>query len=952
MLRLRVSSSLPCLILPLLAPIAVADEPAFEWRDNRLRVRTAALELVWEQGAVTSIQDRRTGEVLSHARPGDFLAEIPCGSSVTDDWSRFVDPYGQKRSVAGATGSPPGSSRLRPGPASTYEYRRQGDREAEIVVRNLLAGEAGDELTYRVRVEADSGEVVLRATSRTDPARKPPVVLDLPLLGFTGKGAILSSGAYYARSEPPQWEYAVRWANNLSSPRMAVIEGQRGCLAVWADEPYEPGNVVLAHDPACDHVILHAEPSPLQKDRSSLVSTTWRLGAFAAWPDAARRWRRLFERATGAKPLWENRCPWTRSIHAVSTDMPSSSAAAEAHYADLAKRIDPRKLLLFYWNGDRIVLFGDHRYMAKMGRPTPEMIAALKKHGFRWMGYHPYVLLYAPQAMKPRLDKWAAKGEVPDGYQFTPDYDGPPAGFPECFRGVATGYYKPLDEAELWVIHPGSALGRQYLVRNFSNYCRAHQMDGAYFDILGADHGYMYPPEKQVLDGLDYRRGEERALADIARHDPDLAVMSEVESEWTLAHCFYTWEGETHFDLPRAHPSIRARFNHPLRTALWGSYAWTREEELEPAESALVGALPRLRVGDEWSEARAKLFAEEELYNDVPPQWDAEALACYRAKGDRWFQYRRLPYGEGVVEMTPEGPRLRLGVLRDQSASPLDEPARIPGWIAYRDGRPIGLNPREQYPIVFGPPDADAALSITEVPQGVYLSAVRPTAGGEVIELASTGQDSAVSEIAVKFHRPRLRVLGAEGDTGGPWQAGQTASFRVRVPGGLVFVGQEPAALKGPRLDRNCHAGRILPRGVPDPFWCYNSAVYQRKVTLGGRDLAATIVGPGRFRGYADYWVEIPAGARLKFEIGRPPAEGDNRRESRPLRAGVRVDGREIWSEQVPGPDRWHAREVSLEPFAGQTALVSLTAEIADDPQRRPAPHDLPAVFGDVRLEH
>jgi hypothetical protein len=136
---------------------------------------------------------------------------------------------------------------------------------------------------------------------RSGPTGKPPKLLELPLLGLTGKGAILSSGARYARSEPPQWEYAVRWANNLTSPRMAIVEGQRGCLAVWADRPYDPGNLVLAHDRACDHFILRAERSALNKDPAALGTTTWRLAVFGAWLDAARRYRSLFEKAAGPR---------------------------------------------------------------------------------------------------------------------------------------------------------------------------------------------------------------------------------------------------------------------------------------------------------------------------------------------------------------------------------------------------------------------------------------------------------------------------------------------------------------------------------------------------------------------------------------------------------------------------------------------------------------------------
>lgn len=68
-----------------------------------------------------------------------------------------------------------------------------------------------------------------------------------------------------------------------------------------------------------------------------------------------------------------------------------------------------------------------------------------------------------------------------------------------------------------------------------------------------------------------------------------------------------------------------------------------------------MGALPELHLDDPWAIARCRLFAREELFNDLPDTWDPEALACYRAKGGRWFQFRRLPYGDGYVE--PAGGR-------------------------------------------------------------------------------------------------------------------------------------------------------------------------------------------------------------------------------------------------------------------------------------------------------
>ena len=219
-----------------------------------------------------------------------------------------------------------------------------------------------------------------------------------------------------------------------------------------------------------------------------------------------------------------------------------------------------------------------------------------------------------------------------------------------------------------------------------------------------------------------------------------------------------------------------------------------------------------------------------------------------------------------------------------------------------------------------------------------------------MIELQAAGKEPAEVPVTVKFHRRCLRMLGSRADTPGPWEPGQTAVLRVGVPGGLVFVERERPAMRGPRLDR-IEASRILPRGTADEVWCYNSAIYQQKTTLGGRELPAVIVSPGRFRGYADLWVEVAPGSRLKFETGYQAKEDKKAKPTRPLRIAVRLNGSELWSELLTASDAWQPHDVPLESYAGRKVLMSFSAEVADDTRRKPSHLDLPAVFGNVRVE-
>ena len=220
-------------------------------------------------------------------------------------------------------------------------------------------------------------------------------------------------------------------------------------------------------------------------------------------------------------------------------DMPQKSSEAEVFYTKLAGAIDPQKLLLFYWNGSGIVLFGDHRYMTGIGRPKPEMIAALKQKGFHWLGYHPYVLVYAPQAMQAQLAKWGPKGEIPAGYKFTPDYGGPADRFPECFRGVSTGYYKSLDKAELWVVHPASRLGRSTWCGTSATTAVSTTWTARISTSWAPITVIMFPTEKEPCEGTGLSTWRGPGPGRIGPADPDLAPMSEVESAWTCLNVLH-----------------------------------------------------------------------------------------------------------------------------------------------------------------------------------------------------------------------------------------------------------------------------------------------------------------------------------------------------------------------------------------------------------------------------
>jgi len=941
-MRSRLQDILLCVLPATLVSVGAGHaEGRLQLQGGRLSVRSAALELAIQGGAIVTIKDRKTGEVFSDGEPWPRLPAVLSGVSSRNDLYDFRtlwrwDPprYARKPEIQ--------SIRYRPKRSSIPDFRTAGDAQGTLVYRDLTNGKEGDELVLTVSVEAGTGDILLQATAKLADPQSPPRMLDVPLMGLKAPAVILGNGARYTASDPPVVDFCMRLANNLYSPRVAVIEGKQGCIGVWPDSPFMIDNLYLAHRAEENHVILHAGLDHRQKDPAVLRSVAWRIGTFSNWVEAARRYRAGFEKRTGARPLWEHNPGWVRKIHAVHTVIPETDKA-DAYYADLARRFDPSKLLLFYWNGNGIILFGDHRYMTvAVGRPKPKVIDAIKKHGFRWVGYHPYVLLFSPDAAPKRLEEIKTRGwGLPDDYTFTPDYDGPPDKFYNYFRPIGTNYYSG---EKLWLYHPGSPAGRKYLVRNFGNYCKFHQMDGAYFDILGSEHASMFPKEKKVFDGLNYRTGEERALREIKEAHPELAVMSEVQGAWTVAHTFYSWAGAGFIGLPKSHPSIKTKTDHPLRTALWGSYLWGRESRLDPVYSALLGCLPELDLSDDWEVARCRLFTEEELFHDLPKAWDPDAYAYYRVKGGRWFQFRKLPFGDGYVELTQDGYQVKLARLVKQSRYPLEGPGRIQHWPAYKSDRPIGLNPAGTYPFLMERPKPDQPLRITDLPEGVFISAIRHSDTHSVIEFGTGERKATTGDIHVALHRRCLSICQVGKDTEGPFEVGRKLTLAAGVPGGLVFVWKEPDKTDTwLRHDLPWAMGHIQRNSIYRPA----EPVRVEKANLRGNLCPTLRIVTGEHRGYAEQWVELPEDMEptLKFEVLQERVGKESPMPKSPLVFSVHLNGAPIWRGELAPKTEWTRCSAPLERYAGRTVLLTFSAE------RICARRQQVGSFGYVRLD-
>ncbi len=926
---------------------------------DRVIVTTERIELVMQRGAVTGLRDLTTGEPFALATRDAAVETVPSGVALAENSWAFREAWYRGGPARCASDKKLQELRRRPAAGSPPAFTRISPVEAEVVYSGLTRGAAGDAIRYRIVIDTNTHEVLLSGETRLSGTNAPPRSLDLAFLNLKSAAVILGCGTRIEAGHPGRRvDTCNRWANNLASPNCAILEGRRGVASLFPESVDAYVNILLAHDPGSDDAVVYTAGRDARHGPDEIRSAPLRIGVHANWVEAARRYRERFEELTGARPLWEQTPLWVRKIHAVHTGAPGGNHGnppqqeTEAYYDRLAGAIDPAALLLFYWNGNGIVQFGDHRYFTRLGWPKPHVVAALKQRGFRWIGYHPYTLFRTAAGMREWLGRAAlANYGMPEGYTFQPDYGGPPD-----FESFYTHFLPVSAETEEHLIyHPGSLKGRQYFVRNFGNYCKFHNMDGNYLDICGADHDHRFPSGKKVQEGMTYRMGEACLLREAKEKLPELAMMSEVQSAWTVAHTFYTWEGSSHYWHARTYASNDSIVNHPLRTALWGSYCWTQETELEPDESALMGGLPELRLDDPWSIARCRLHAGEELFHGLPESWEPDVLACYRAKGNRRFEYRRLPWGDGYVELTAKGRVARLGRFSGVSESPLPGPVWIPGWPAWSaPGRPIGLDPDRVYPFISATNAPGGDFNIGSLPPGVSVRAVRRDAKAwHTVEFGTRGGELRQSGIILAFHRRCLRVCDAEREHFGPFEAGTATNFVTRAPGGLVLVWDEPSASRGQARNNLLAAkGRLNAMGLHDPRFAFNASLRVTERQIGDETMAAIEVGPGRYRGYTEGWVGLhpDSDPALRFAIGYPKADGH--RVLRPRAYSVQVNGREIWREHIAATNRWLPREVPLAAYRGRAVLLTLSVEETGSRNVFPSHEDPPALFGNVHVDH
>ncbi len=644
----------------------VLNYPYFSWENDVLTISTNLMVLKFSLGAVTYVKDLSTGE------------EILDGSldNLPDNQWGFI----------GYAASPGGNVYDRQPSNANVSYAQKSINSATLTYgpcasENWGGFVAGSSLNYQFDVDRESGEINIGIVAVEPGGANIPYTLDLPIMNFRGPGVIIGAKeVLHANADVING--CIDNGGPVNSPALAVLEGNSSCIGVWTENQQTIGETVTDYhyQSNYDHIVLHSNIDPKQQvvDNHTVYGGTWRFTTQPTWLDIAKRWRERFgDLNPDAQYLWANANETVRDIHATHWQGHRDDLSQWAKVAAVA---DPTNVLLWLDFNDSIIFPGDYVNRMTFWRPTSSEIATIQSYGWPLQGYYTWDM-YVDNMAQRLIDRAAY---LPEGYtigDFDPQYAGDAANWLTYWSPVSIKYYSTYYN----VIHPASAQMESYIDINYPGYCNEYKFFGCYWDILGENMDswrYDYKANfsataYRVINGNDYMTGAKKLVESQYATFP---IMSEYASNFLLPYCWYTWEGI-------ANPSAGwspyfSAINHPLRTALIGSYQWASDpqypqDDYPHDKAALLGTLPIFVLDTDWNapknrnyqtdsvpaylRARANLFVTYELYNDLPATWVKGALAYYRSNTGNMFRFEwDGKGGYQYVEETENGDVVRL----------------------------------------------------------------------------------------------------------------------------------------------------------------------------------------------------------------------------------------------------------------------------------------------------
>lgn len=618
-------------------------QPRFDFNqgNKRLRINTAKVSLIFDQGAVVYLRDNINGKTLLDGKIADNYPYSWIGYTLNDATYRV--------------------------PKNTdMTFTQIGSTQAAIEFNPCYTSSpvTGSSMVFTFSVEDD--EIIVEVTvTEPESSGKYPQNIDLPIINFGKDGygtAVIAGPRRIAHTDVDDTFYS----GPEKIPNIIALEGA-SYMGVWSEDNRIVDSTInaLHHQNNYTHVILRTYADPKIQITTPLEMSTgpWRFSAQSTWLDVAKRWRERFEILNSdAKKLWENASSWVRDIHA--NYISSHSGSANLHsWNDVRAVVDPTKLLLYLEFSGYQILFGEVGDVGKRmtwAKPWDDEIQYWKDNSLNWnlISYWPFTMYNYNVAYRLTTYGYGVPGtyainDINHPTGFTPDYDGySPAKSPTAQMSDWFAWWDSLKahytlNGYTQLMHPASDKFQAYVLKNYIDFCKKWNLKGCFWDISGSNKDSSWVtdnPGSRVINGKDYMAGTLDAMKAVYA---DYPMMAEYFKSALIPYFWFCWVG------PRSAWG-NSPANHPFWTALLGSYFWSYDNApggvYDPKLSALCGGLPVFYLdGDygadflaEFSRVRAQLYCTHELYNDLPDVWIDQGsyttLAYFRSNTGNMFR--------------------------------------------------------------------------------------------------------------------------------------------------------------------------------------------------------------------------------------------------------------------------------------------------------------------------
>jgi hypothetical protein len=648
---------------------------------------------------------------------------------------------------------------------------------------------------------------------------------------------------------------------------------------------------------------LESIADPPFENITRFSSITWRFNTFAGgWRDPARRYKQWLTETYQVKPIRERPVSWPEDTALV---IPNVNSCDPQKLADEIGR--PETLLFHIYNWAD----GFNRY-APYYRPRPKMnLEALKTKmediGAKWGLYYSLGIIdvNAHANIFRDLNLLIAKDYM------RVDLIARCLALQDQLRHGDLAAFQADKGRNLQYIHPGNQPWRDLYAGIMAGEVEKYGMSLQYQDVCGLS---TVCPR---VDGLTYGQGMVAGTKQIRATCPDQAQSAEFRTEVSFAAGydfgatdFGIWFGAWHHQSlgKNAHPMMGfiiddfiKYFNFADTHQRSPAFHWSMNAaEVVGFLPTWIGGAKELLTGNaRLNLKRAKLFAEG-FRPHFPDEYEKDVAGYLRHPDGRLVKYLRSGDSSFCYLFEEATKKLLYGRVHGVETVSLGEPVQIDGWLAYRGGDPVGLNPDEWYS-VFPGTGPDTPFEVTSVPQGLFIthSLLFPDNAALVI-FGGEGQGT-------------VHWRSADGETTEPIQAGDSILFQDGDPLDLEVNGIIPAdAWNRTGIRNGLVLGEVEGTVYPNGF----QQLARQPVAL----LQAPPGGPGS-ENCLYRLVKLPMAEALilRGEFFKYSCPGDG------MNIHVSVNGQKVWNEKLsPLDNTLRSFSVPLTEHAGTTVMVMI----------------------------